>query len=146
MKGELKMKKGSKLLMVGLAVALVLPACAQQKKSAKAGTGLQRIHFDFDKSSIKPEFESVLQSNAAWAQSHSRKKVSVEGHCDERGSNEYNVALGDRRANVSKNYLITLGVSTDRLSTVSYGEEKGVATCHDESCWWQNRRAEFVAQ
>lgn len=141
------MKKGMLWGMVVVAgCALLVTGCAQQKKTTKAASGLQRIHFDFDKSDIKAEFESVLQNNAAWAQSHSKKKIAVEGNCDERGSNEYNIALGDRRANSAKNYLVKLGVTGDRLSTVSFGEEKAVATCSDESCWWQNRRAEFVAQ
>ena len=138
-----------KVLLVGLVIAtgaLALTGCAQQKKSAAKATGLQRIHFDFDKSDIKAEFEPVLASNAAWLQANGKKNVVIEGHCDERGSLEYNIALGDRRANTAKGYLQKLGVAADRLSAISYGEERPLATCHDESCWWQNRRAEFATK
>ncbi|MBI4212575.1 MAG: peptidoglycan-associated lipoprotein Pal [Deltaproteobacteria bacterium] len=126
---------------------MMVTGCAQQKRSAgKATDGLNRIHFDFDKSNIKSEFEPVLRNNAAWLQAHSKKNVVVEGHCDERGSNEYNIALGERRANAAKNYLKNLGVAANRMDSISYGEERPMATCHEESCWWQNRRAEFVAK
>lgn len=135
-------------MMVAVAVTFGFTSCAKKKPSsaAKSDVGLQRIHFDFDQSNIKAEFEPVLQSNAAWLQANNKKKVVIEGHCDERGTNEYNIALGDRRANSSKAYLQKLGISGDRTSTVSYGEERSMANCHDESCWWQNRRAEFVGK
>jgi peptidoglycan-associated lipoprotein len=121
--------------------------CAQKKKPAAApSSGLQRIHFDFDKSNIKPEFEPVLKGNAAWMQANGKTNVTIEGHCDERGSVEYNVALGDRRANSAKSYLTNLGVAAGRLATVSYGKERPLCTEHTESCWWQNRRDEFVAK
>lgn len=136
--------KGSKLLWVS-GLALLLAACAQQttKPSAK---GLNRIHFDFDKSFIKAEYEPVLKANADWMRGHAKKQVTIEGHCDERGTNEYNIALGDRRANSTKNYLTNLGVTADRLSTVSYGEERALESCPNESCWWQNRRADFLSK
>lgn len=134
-------------LVIVAAGSLVATGCAKQVKKTKASAaGLQRIHFDFDKSDIKSEFEPVLRQNAAWAQSNSKTSITVEGHCDERGSIEYNIALGDRRANAAKSYLQNLGVEAKRLSTISYGEERPIATCHDESCWWQNRRAEFVSK
>lgn len=136
--------KGRKLLWV-VPVALIFGACAQQttKETAK---GLDRIHFDFDKSFIKTEFEPVLKGNANWMQKHTKKAVVIEGHCDERGTNEYNIALGDRRANSAKNYVANLGVAADRLSTISYGEERALENCHNESCWWKNRRADFLAK
>lgn len=117
--------------------------CAQQTTKASV-SGLERIHFDYDKALIKPQDEPILKGNAAWLNSHSGTKVTVEGHCDERGTNEYNIALGDRRANAAKKYLGNLGIAGNRLSTVSYGEERPMATCHEENCWSQNRRAEFV--
>ncbi|MBI4124442.1 MAG: peptidoglycan-associated lipoprotein Pal [Deltaproteobacteria bacterium] len=131
-------------LFLALAVAgLLVAGCAQQttRPSAK---GLERIHFDFDKSFIKPEFEPVLKANAEWLRTRQGKNMVVEGHCDERGTSEYNIALGDRRANSAKNYLVNSGISAGRLSTVSYGEERAMANCHDENCWWKNRRAEFM--
>lgn len=136
--------KGSKFLWVS-ALAVLLSACAQQttKPSAK---GLDRIHFDFDKSFIKAEYEPVLKANADWMRGHGKKEVTIEGHCDERGTNEYNIALGDRRANSAKNYLGNLGIAADRLSTVSYGEERALEGCHNESCWWKNRRADFLSK
>ncbi len=134
-------------VMVLVAGAMISAAC-QQKKPAKPAPrtpGLTRIHFDFDRSEIKPEYEPTMQDNAAWMRGHPDTSVTIEGHCDERGSIEYNIALGDRRANSARNYLENLGISSGRLSTISYGEERPLCTEHDEGCWWQNRRAEFVA-
>ena len=135
--------------VVGVALiaagAMVLSVgCAQQQKKSKKVSGLKAIHFDFEKSNIKPEFEPVLQQNADWMQSNSKKNVRVEGNCDERGSIEYNIALGDRRAKSGANYLTNLGVAASRLSTISYGKERPTCTEHNESCWWQNRRDDFV--
>lgn len=138
-----------KLVVVVLAVACasLVFGCAQHQKKpvAKGAAELQRIHFDFDKSNIKPEYEPVLQGNASWIQGNPKSVVTIEGHCDERGSIEYNIALGDRRAVSAKNYLMNLGVAGERLNTISYGEERPLCTQHTESCWWQNRRDEFVA-
>lgn len=131
--------------VVAVACALAIVNCAQ-KKPAKPKAGLQRIHFDFDKSNIKPEYEPVLRGNANWMQAKTNTSVTIEGHCDERGSIEYNLALGDRRANSAKGYLVKLGIPSKSLSTISYGEERPLCTQHNEGCWWQNRRAEFVAR
>jgi len=87
----------------------------------------------------------VLQENARWLTTNTAIKVQIEGHCDERGTNEYNLALGQRRADAVKRYLIALGVPTGRLSTISYGEERPVCTQPDESCYARNRRAQFAA-
>ena len=137
--------KGNNLFLVLLLAGTMGFGCAQQTTKSTA-KGLKAIHFDFDRADIKPEFEPVLKANAEWLKGHGNTKVSVEGHCDERGTNEYNIALGDRRANSAKKYLLHLGVAKDHLSTVSYGEEKPAAKCHDESCWSQNRRDEFVGK
>lgn len=136
------------LVSVAVAGAFLTYGCAQQKKPkvAKETKGLQRIHFDFDRSNIKSEYEPVLKANASWLQDHKDTKVTIEGHCDERGSNEYNIALGDRRAGSAKGYMKNLGVGADRMSTISYGEERPLCKEHNESCWWQNRRDEFVAK
>lgn len=134
---------GTKLFLAALVAGTMAAGCAQQttKTSTK---GLQRIYFDFDKADIKAGSEPALKANAAWMKNHSSADIVVQGHCDERGTNEYNIALGDRRANSAKKYLINLGTDKGRLSTISYGEEKPTAACHDESCWSQNRRDEFV--
>lgn len=130
---------GAVILGVG---ALALAGCAQQMSSK----GLSRIHFDFDKYNVKSEYQSAMKSNANWLQGHPSSNVTVEGHCDERGTREYNVGLGDRRARSAKSYLVNLGVGANRVSTISYGEERPTCTGHNENCWWQNRRAEFVAK
>lgn len=103
----------------------------------------EHIYFDFDKSEIKPEAKAVLEKKAAWLRTNSSYKVKIEGHCDERGTAEYNLALGDRRAKAAQKYLNALGISMDRMSTISYGEEKPVCTEKNERCWSKNRRAEF---
>jgi len=134
-------------LMVAIACTAMVFGCAhQQKKPVAKKAALQRIHFDFDKSTIKPEYETVLKQNAEWMRQNTRANVTIEGHCDERGSIEYNIALGDRRAKSTQRYMSNLGVASGRLSTVSYGKERPLCTQSNESCWWQNRRAEFVGR
>lgn len=139
------MKKRAVLgALVVMVVALAFVGCAQQKPvTAK---GLQRVHFDFDKYNIKPEYVPVMQANSAWLAANGNTSLIVEGHCDERGSIEYNIGLGDRRAKAAKAYLVNLGIPASRISTISYGKERPLCTEHTESCWWQNRRDEFVAK
>lgn len=131
------------LVMVGLGLGA---GCQQQRGPKHPGTpkGLQRIHFDLDRSDIKSEYKKTLEENAAWLKKNSDVKITVEGHCDERGTEEYNVALGHRRSNAAKSYLVSLGIDGSRLRTSSLGEERPLENCHNESCWWKNRRAEFV--
>ena len=105
---------------------------------------LKDIHFDFDKYDILPEDAQILKENAALLMNYPKVKIQVEGHCDERGTNEYNLALGERRANAAKKYLVSLGISADRISSISYGEEKPLDTGHDEEAWSKNRRGHFV--
>lgn len=105
---------------------------------------LENIHFDFDMYTIRPEDREVLGRNADWLKEHAKVRIQIEGHCDERGSSEYNIALGDRRANSAKSYLVSLGIDASRLSTVSYGEERPEDTGHNEEAWSKNRRAVFV--
>jgi len=138
--------KGFKLALAVLAVSVLAMGCAKQTTKSTAKEKLQKIHFDFDQSNIKAEYEDELKGNAGWMNKNSKAKVTVEGHCDERGTNEYNIALGDRRVKSAQKYLNNLGVGKDKLSTISYGEEKSACSGHDESCWWQNRRAEFLAK
>jgi len=102
------------------------------------------IYFDFDKSDLRTEARDQLQKNANWLRANPEFDATIEGHCDERGTNAYNLALGDRRANTAKDYLGSLGVSDGRLKTVSYGEERPVCTESTEGCWQRNRRAHFV--
>jgi len=102
------------------------------------------IYFGFDRYNLLPAAQAVLKKKAAWLRNNPDVSVSIEGHCDERGTNEYNIALGDRRAESAKAFLIDLGISGSRLQTVSYGEERPVDPGHNEEAWAKNRRAHFV--
>lgn len=104
---------------------------------------LTTIHFDFDKYNLRPDARDIMARNAALLQEHSSAVIRIEGHCDERGSDAYNMALGERRANAAKDYLVKYGISADRLSTISYGESRPIAIGSNEDAWAQNRRAEF---
>jgi peptidoglycan-associated lipoprotein len=119
-----------------------------QKGTLGPGTGgpLTDIHFDYDDFTIRPQDGQILRTNAQWLSDHGSTHVQVEGHTDERGSEEYNLALGAKRAQAAKDYLTTLGVSSDRISTISYGKELPLCTEHDDDCWAQNRRDHFVVQ
>jgi peptidoglycan-associated lipoprotein len=93
---------------------------------------------------LEGEARETLKANADWLKKNPAARVEIEGHCDERGTNEYNLALGAKRAQAAKDYLVTLGIATERLSTISYGEEIPVCREQNESCWQQNRRDRFV--
>ena len=110
---------------------------------ARANGLIGDVYFDFDKYDLKDEARDRLSKNATFLKEWSKFLVTIEGHCDERGTNDYNIALGDRRANAAKDYLASLGISAARISTVSYGEERPICTESDETCWARNRRAEF---
>jgi peptidoglycan-associated lipoprotein len=101
-------------------------------------------YFDYDKADIRPDARDALSKTADFLKAHPNIKANIEGHCDERGSTEYNLGLGQRRADAVKQYLVSLGVSADRLTTVSFGKEKPFCTEHNETCWQQNRRGHFV--
>jgi peptidoglycan-associated lipoprotein len=101
-------------------------------------------YFDFNKSDIRADAREALSKTADFLKNYPQIKVTIEGHCDERGSTEYNLALGDRRANATKQYLVSLGISADRITTVSYGKEKPFCMESNEACWQQNRRGHFV--
>lgn len=111
--------------------------------SGKAG-GLQTIYFGFDSSTLESDTKDALKSNAEYLKTNSNVDIQVEGHCDERGGRQYNLALGERRAKAVRDYLVALGVESKRLSTISYGSEKPKVEGQDESAWAQNRRANFV--
>ncbi len=110
---------------------------------AAADKALVNIHFDFDKSDIKEADRALLQGIADFMKAYPQAKVEIQGHCDERGTNEYNLALGNRRADAALAYLKTLGVAEDRMTTISFGKEKPLCTEAKEACWSQNRRDEF---
>jgi peptidoglycan-associated lipoprotein len=107
---------------------------------------VQDIFFAYDSYDIEPQYQKVLQADARFLQQHPNIKFTIEGHCDERGSIEYNLALGDNRANATRQALAQLGISGDRVRTISYGKERPFCTESNESCWQQNRRAHFVYQ
>lgn len=100
-----------------------------------------RVYFGYDKYNLNPEARQILEKQAAWLNRHPQVTVTVEGHADERGTREYNLALGERRANAVKDYLAALGISLDRIKTISYGKERPVAFGSNEAAWSQNRRA-----
>ncbi|UYL09162.1 peptidoglycan-associated lipoprotein Pal [Bdellovibrio sp. SKB1291214] len=106
--------------------------------------GLVTVHFGYDKSSLDAGAKKDIATNVDWMKKNGNVKVQIEGHCDSRGTIEYNVALGERRANAVKAYMVSLGIAADRLSTISYGKEKPVANGDSEEAWGKNRRANFV--
>ncbi len=124
------------------AEAPVLPAPAPA--AVPAASPLKDVFFDFDKFAIRDDQKAALDTNVAWLKTNSRAKLTIEGHCDERGTPEYNLGLGERRAKAVKEYLVTAGVAADRIVTVSYGEERPFVLGHDEAAWKWNRRGHFV--
>jgi peptidoglycan-associated lipoprotein len=107
---------------------------------------LKHIHFDFDRADIRAGDRRLLDANAEWLKQNGNQIVLIEGHCDERGTNEYNLGLGDRRARATMNYLVRQGVQASRITIVSYGEERPACSEKTESCWAQNRRAAFLVK
>jgi peptidoglycan-associated lipoprotein len=106
--------------------------------------GRNVVYFDTDKFDIDATDAAALRSQAAWLQRYPSKRATIEGHCDERGTRDYNIALGERRANAAKNYLVSVGIDASRLQTVSYGKERPVALGSNEQAWAQNRRAATI--
>jgi len=139
-----------------VAGALALAACAQTKPegltgNVQPGTGQDfvvnvgdRVYFANDQTNLSAQATATLDKQAQWLGSYSRYTVTIEGHADERGTRQYNIALGARRANAVRDYLVSRGISASRVKTISYGKERPVAVCNDESCWTQNRRAVTV--
>lgn len=160
----------SLLVLLGLILALNFNSCATKgKKKGSKGSGveasqeipdnpiqlngssdesnaggLSTVNFDFDSSVIRSDARQVLDNNVYYLKENKSVEIQIEGHCDERGSIEYNMALGERRAMAIKKYLIASGISSSRITTVSFGKERPVAFGHDESSWAQNRRGNFV--
>lgn len=117
-----------------------------ESTATPASSPLKDVYFDFDRYDLRADARETLKANWNWLKANPAAQVQIEGHCDERGTNEYNLALGAKRAQSVKDYLVSLGVAADRLSTISYGEELPVCREHNEECWQRNRRARFVIQ
>lgn len=152
-------------VMMAVAAALMLSACSSQQDQLGANGGLggagglaatpgsqqdfvvnvgDRVFFLEDSSDLTPEGRSTLDKQAAWLQKYPRYTVTIEGHADERGTREYNFGLGSRRMIASRDFLISRGIQPNRMKTISYGKERPVAVCDNESCWNQNRRSVTV--
>ena len=160
MKYQKRILQGFKLAAV-LAVALSMGACAKNNLAggaegamASAATpGSQqdfvvnvgdRVFFESDQTDLSPQAIATLEKQAQWLQTYSRYTFTIEGHADERGTREYNIALGAKRAQSVRNFLVSRGIDASRMRTISYGKERPVAVCNDISCWSQNRRAVTV--
>ncbi len=144
-----------------VSVLLLLTACATKTQTPAATSGTSevitpgsmrdfqvnvgdRVFFDFDSSTLREDGKATLQKQAAWLARYPSVRLSIEGHCDERGTREYNLALGARRASMAREYLASLGVAASRMETISYGKEKPTCVESNEACWAQNRRAVSV--
>lgn len=142
------------ILSFGLILAMMTAGAACSKKGPTSSgevktettSALKTIYFEFDRYDIRSDQVGTMQDNASWLKANPNVNSIVEGNCDNRGTNEYNMALGERRANAGKQYLSNLGVSSSRISTVSYGEERPVCTEDTEGCWAKNRRDDFVVR
>ena len=158
MKHQMRILQGLKLAAV-LAVALSMGACANKNgtggdaMASAAVPGSQqdfvvnvgdRVFFESDQTELSPQAIATLDKQAQWLQQYNRYTFTIEGHADERGTREYNIALGARRATTVRNFLAQNGVNGSRIRTISYGKERPVAVCNDISCWSQNRRAQTV--
>jgi len=144
-----------KLTLVVLAGLLIMPlavgcSCKTQYYGGSTYDALKaaflgdHVYFDFDRYNIRPDGAAIIQAKAAFMTQYPGVKAEIQGHCDERGTEVYNMALGDRRARSTYNYITSLGISGSRLSTVSYGEERPLDPGHNEAAWARNRRAQFV--
>jgi peptidoglycan-associated lipoprotein len=126
------------------------PAAPAQPQSAPAefaeNPALADIHFDFDKWAIRPGDARILDANAGWLKENPKALVLIEGHCDERGTNEYNLALGERRAEATRAYLASRGIAGSRMTIISYGEERPTCTQRTEGCWSENRRSHVLTK
>jgi peptidoglycan-associated lipoprotein len=112
----------------------------------KEAAGLRDVHFEFDRAALRAEDTRILEANAKWLLDHSGTQILIEGHADERGTNEYNLALGENRARVTRDQLVARGVAASRITLVSYGEERPTCRERSENCWAHNRRAHFLVK
>ena len=158
MKYQMRILQGLKLAAV-LAVALSMGACANKNPlgtdamASAATPGSQqdfvvnvgdRVFFESDQTELNPQAIATLEKQVQWLQTYPRYSFTIEGHADERGTREYNIALGARRATTVRDYFLAHGIAGNRMHTISYGKERPVAVCNDNSCWAQNRRAVVV--
>jgi len=120
------------------------PAAARPGAAVPAASPLKDAFFDYDKASVRDDQKAALNEDVSWLKANARVKVTVEGHCDERGTSEYNLGLGERRAKAVKDYLVAAGIAADRVATISYGKERPFVLGHDESAWKWNRRGHLV--
>jgi peptidoglycan-associated lipoprotein len=153
---SLHQRAGGLKLFAVLGLVLAMAACAQTPPPNAGAAPIpgsvqdfavnvgDRVFFDTDSTELTPTSQATLDKQATWLQQYAQYNFTVEGHADERGTREYNFALGARRAETVKDYLIARGISAGRIHTISYGKERPVATCNDISCWSQNRRAVTV--
>ena len=118
----------------------------ERMESARSSFENDDIYFEFDSIRLSPEAQEILTQKAAWLRKNPGAKVTIEGHCDDRGTNEYNLALGEGRAQSARDYLVDLGIRESRLNTISYGEERPITRGQDEDSWARNRRAHFVIE
>lgn len=138
---------GSATASASVSVSTPAPPPAPTPQPSIAELFAQNVkdaYFDFNKSDVRPDARDALTKTAEFLRSYPQVRVTIEGHCDERGSTEYNLGLGERRAQAAKNYLISLGIQAERMETVSWGKERPFCSEHTEECWQQNRRAHFV--
>src|SRR5262245_65668 len=157
MQGMMRLIRGAKFA-AAIAAALTIAACAN-KTDQLAGAGMSaapgspqdfvvnvgdRVFFETDQTDLTPQARATLDKQAQWLQQYANYTFTIEGHADERGTREYNIALGARRAQTVRDYLAAQGIQPNRMRTVSYGKERPVAVCNDISCWSQNRRAVTV--
>lgn len=119
---------------------------AHREGKTPASSPLKDIYFDFDQYSLRPDARDLLKAHTGWLKNNASAQVEIEGHCDERGTGEYNLALGAKRAQTAKDYLVTLGIPAERITTVSYGKELPVCREQTEECWQQNRHDRFVVK
>jgi peptidoglycan-associated lipoprotein len=155
-----------------VAVAIMLAACASKKEQAAGTTTAapppaapskpsgpapdsieyfnqvvgNTVSFDYDSYDLRPDAQAILRGQAAWLNQNPSRTVTIEGHCDERGTREYNLGLGERRANAVRQYLVSLGLSSGRVKTISYGKERPSCVSSDEACWAKNRRGVSAVQ
>jgi peptidoglycan-associated lipoprotein len=157
MQGMMRLIRGAKFA-VAIAAALTIAACANKTDQLASAAGAatpgspqefvvnvgDRVFFESDSTDLTPQSRATLDKQAQWLGQYNRYTFTVEGHADERGTREYNIALGARRAQAVREYLISRGIDANRMRTISYGKERPVAVCNDISCWSQNRRAVTV--
>jgi len=128
------------------ATATSPPGTPPRPSEFSENTNLKDVFFDFDRYDVRAGDAKILDGNAAWLKSNANNLVLIEGHCDERGTNEYNLALGERRAKSTMNYLVSQGIQANRITIISYGKERPVCSEKNESCWQKNRRAHFLVK